>query len=190
MSNALMTTVIGLGVLASLADRSSAATTQPAGGEKVQNGWSGKLYEFQRPRQLTIEESTPTPEQVNWRQRPPAMKADAPEPKATGPAKPGLMGDFNVVHLRFKDAEGDVVPALLCTPRNKKGPFPLVVAVHGITSNKAQVCAQVAPALTKRGFAVLAADMPAHGERPGDPKKVIDWNNPVRSFSLARQAVN
>jgi fermentation-respiration switch protein FrsA (DUF1100 family) len=185
-----MTAVMGLGLLASLADPSSAATTQPAGGEKVQNGWSGTLYEFQRPRQLIVEEATPTAEQVNWRQRPPAMKPDAPQPKATGPAKPALMGDFNVVHLRFKDAEGDVVPALLCTPRNKNGPFPLVLAVHGITSNKAQVCAQVAPALTKRGFAVLAADMPAHGERPGDPKKVIDWNNPVRSFSLARQAVN
>src|SRR5688572_28962880 len=129
MSNALMTAVIGLGVLASLADGSSAATTQPArreaGGEKVQNGWSGKLYEFQRPRELIVEETTPTPAQVNWRQRPPAMKPDAPEPKATRPARPALMGDFNVVHLRFKDAEGDVVPALLCTPRDRNGPFPL-----------------------------------------------------------------
>src|SRR5688500_4034173 len=190
MSNALMATVLGLGVLASAADLSPAAPTQPAGGEAVRNGWSGTLYEYARPQKLVVEETTPAPEQIDWRRRPPPLKVDAPEPAATGPAEPARMGDFNVVRLRFKDAAGDVVPVLLCTPRDGKAPFPLVVAVHGLTSNKAQVCAQVAPALTKRGFAVLAPDMPRHGERPREPRSVLDRNNPLEAFRLARRAAN
>jgi alpha-beta hydrolase superfamily lysophospholipase len=79
---------------------------------------------------------------------------------------------------------------LLCTPADRKGPFPVVVAVHGLTSNKAQVCAQVAPGLTKRGFAVIAADMPRHGERPGDPMSVINRSDLAGSFVLSRRAVN
>jgi dienelactone hydrolase len=100
------------------------------------------------------------------------------------------VGPLNIVRLRFTDAEGDVVPALLCTPRGKKGPFPLVVAVHGLTSNKAQVCAQVGPALAQRGFAILAADMPCHGERPGNPYSVMDHSHVARAFALGRQAIN
>jgi pimeloyl-ACP methyl ester carboxylesterase len=61
--------------------------------------------------------------------------------------------------------------------------------VHGLTSNKAQVCAQVGPALAERGFAVLAADMPRHGERPGDPRTVLDKTNLTEAFKLFRRAV-
>jgi dienelactone hydrolase len=104
-------------------------------------------------------------------------------------AKPRAAGPMDVLHLRYVDAAGDVVPALLCTPKGKKGPFPVVVAVHGLGSNKAQVCAQVGPALVERGFAVLAADMPRHGERPGDPRSVLDKSNPVQAFELFKQAV-
>jgi len=83
------------------------------------------------------------------------------------PAKPVKVNNVDILRLRFKDAEGDTVPALLCTPAGKAGPFPLVVAIHGMNSNKAQVCGQLAPALIRQGFAVLAPDMPVHGERPG-----------------------
>jgi len=61
--------------------------------------------------------------------------------------------------------------------------------VHGLRSNKAQVCGQVAPALVKRGFAVLAPDMPLHGERPGNPRVIGDAAQAGRTVELYRQAV-
>jgi dienelactone hydrolase len=127
---------------------------------------------------------------VDYTQRPPQVEKRGETVRPSrGNGKPRAAGPLDVLHLEYVDAAGDVVPALLCTPKGKKGPFPVVIAVHGLTSNKAQVCAQVGPALAARGFAVLAADMPRHGERPGEPRSVLDRSNPVQAFELFRQAV-
>jgi uncharacterized protein len=183
------TMMIGLGLGLLLGSSAYAGpATQP--GSPARNGWSADPFRYDRPAKLVVEETTPTVAQSDWHSRPPPMKADEPDPVATGPAKPRAVEHMSILRLRFKDADGEVVPVLLCTPRDKKGPFPVVVAVHGLTSNKAQVCAQVAPGLTKRGFAVIAPDMPRHGERPGDPYSVLDHSNPIRSFQLARRAIN
>jgi len=188
MSYPASTLMLGLGLLLGSSAYGSPAT-QPSAASPARNGWSADPFRYDRPAQLVVEESTPTFAQSDWHTRPPQMKADAPDPIATGPAKPRAVEHMNVLRLRFKDADGEIVPVLLCTPKDKKGPFPVVVAVHGLTSNKAQVCAQVAPGLTKRGFEVIAPDMPRHGERPGDPYSVLDHSNPIRSFQLARRAI-
>jgi dienelactone hydrolase len=157
----------------------------------VRNGWDPKWFDYDRPDRLDVAASTPTPAQVDFTRRPPQLKV-APDEILTPPAKtapPRVVGPLDVTHLRFRDASGEVVPALLCTPKGGNGPFPVVIAVHGLGSNKAQVCAQIAPALAKRGFAVLSADMPRHGERPGDPRSVLDRSNPFQAFGLFRQAV-
>ena len=157
----------------------------------VSNGWDASWFDYERPEKLVVEESTPTAAQLDFIGRPPQVRV-APDEVLKAPerrAKPRAAGPLDVVHLRFRDADGDVVTALLCTPKGKKGPFPVVVAVHGLASNKAQVCAQVGPALARRGFAVLAADMPRHGERPGDPRSVLDKSNPGEAFKLFRRAV-
>ena len=164
-----------------------------AGGEKkqvVRNGWDPTWFQYVRPEEMVVVASTPTAAQVDFTQRPRPVVERAASLKASGEdAKPRAAGLMDVLHLRYVDAQGEVVPALLCTPKGKKGPFPVVVAVHGLTSNKAQVCAQIGPALAERGFAVLAADMPRHGERPGEPRSVLDKSDPVRAFALFRQAV-
>jgi dienelactone hydrolase len=154
------------------------------------NGWDSKWFSYDRPDKLVVVADTPSAGPVDYTQRPRQVRERAADLKASeGDAQPRAAGPLDVVHLRYVDASGDVVPALLCTPRGKKGPFPVVIAVHGLTSNKAQVCAQVAPALAERGFAVLAADMPRHGERPGDPRSVLDRTNLAQSFQLMKQAV-
>ena len=156
----------------------------------VRNGWDRKWFEYDRADEPVVRAATPTAEQVDYVHRPRQVEEKALAPKASNEAvKPRTMGPMEVVHLRYRDAAGEMVPALLCTPKGQKGPFPVVVAVHGLTSNKAQVCAQVGPALVERGFAVLAADMPRHGERPGDPRSVLDRSNPVQAFELFKQAV-
>jgi dienelactone hydrolase len=173
--------------LNSVARRDGAA----AASNRPDNGWDAKWFDYERPGRMLVEETTPTARQVDYTQRPPQVDASNVEviEATASPADPRTVGPMDVVRLRFRDAEGEVVPALLCKPKGKKGPFPVVVAVHGLNSNKAQVCAQIAPALAKHGIAVLAADMPRHGERPGDPRSALDRSNPLEAFRLFRQAV-
>lgn len=161
----------------------------PAASDKASgNGWDGKLFDYQRPAKLIVQESTPTADQIAFFVRPERLKAGEPDPADAGPAKPREAGPFDILRLTFKDIDGDIVPALLCTPKGKKGPFPVVVAVHGLTSDKAQVCWQVGPALAERGFALLAPDLPRHGERPGDPFSVVE--KPAESFAIYKQMVD
>lgn len=178
-----LSTLLTLGVLGTLL--SSAAegqTTRP-------NGWDAKWFAYDKPEKLVVEETTPTADQVNFWHRPKQADPDAPAPQFHGPAAPLKVGDVEILHLRFKDADGNIVPALLCKPGGRPGLFPVVIATHGYTSNKAQVCAQVAPELTKHGFAVLAADMPCHGERPGANQKIMDKSDWHKAFAQWRTAV-
>jgi fermentation-respiration switch protein FrsA (DUF1100 family) len=166
----------------------AAPATRPA----TDNGWDKSWFAYDRlaARQFAVEETTPTAGQVNFHGRPTVMTdglVDATRTHAT----PKTIDGVNLVRLRFTDLDGEIVPALLCTPAGKSGPFPLVIAAHGLGSNKAQVCGQVAPALTKLGFAVLAPDLPLHGERPGDPHEIrsVAYSDPGRAFELYRRAV-
>ena len=168
-------------------DGNAAATSQPS-----PLAFLSSCFQYERPKTIAVEETTPTPDQVNFRSRPRQLRDDAAAAEivpSDKPAKPKTIGPIDVRRLRFKDADGDVVTALLCTPKGQAGPFPLAIAVHGLHSNKAQVCGQVAPALAKKGFAVLAPDMPVHGERPGSPwdlQRNKDW---FRAIELHRRAI-
>ena len=149
-----------------------AASPSFHGGSSTQP-WESARFNYERPKHIAVEQTTPTDDQISFTHRPKIAEASAPDPIDTPAAKPRNLENYNVIHLRFKDALGKVVPALLCRPRGKTGPLPLVIAVHGLGSYKAQVCAQVAPTLTRHGFAVLAADIPCHGERPGEARDIF-----------------
>ncbi len=179
--------IIPLITLTGMAPYATVRANEPVPAQ-VENGWNRTLFDYQRPRTLQVEQTTPTEAQVNFWLRPPQATGEEPEPQMTSPAVPRAVGNIDVVHLRFKDATGDIVPALLCTPKGKPGPFPLVIAIHGLTSNKSQVCGQVAPALIKHGYAVLAADLPCHGERPGNPFDMVDGAHWRKTFPLYRKA--
>lgn len=154
---------------------SGVALFAEAPGALAGNPWDASAFSYTRKHPLVIEETTPTPAQVDYRKQPPKLPANTPAPVASRkPAKPYTTDTLNIVRLRFRDLEGADVPALLVTPRGRQGPFPVVIALHGLHSNKAQVVAQVAPTLTRQGFAVLAPDLPLHGERPGDARKMFD----------------
>ena len=150
------------------------------------HGWDPGAFAYERANPLVVEESTPTAAQLAFLPRPPQEPDNAPPPSATAAAAPATIGHMNILRLRFVGADGETVPALLCTPRNRKGPFRLAIAIHGLTSHKAQVCGQVGPALTDRGFAVLAMDLPCHGERRGNP---FDFFNKGRPFANGHRAV-
>jgi fermentation-respiration switch protein FrsA (DUF1100 family) len=154
-------------VIAQRADPTAGAKSPEA---PVADPWDRAFFDYKKS-PLIVEETTPTAAQVNWRGRPPQLPANLPAPKlSANPAKRWRNGSLDVVRLRFRDLDDADVPALLVTPAGKKGPFPVAIALHGLNSNKMQVVAQVGPALIKQGFAVLAPDMPMHGERPGEPR--------------------
>ena len=133
-----------------------------SGEEHAGSAWHPELFAYDRPAKLAVEVTTPTQAQVALFPRPPQARADAPEPEETaGAVTPATLGPVNIWHLRFKDAAGKIVPALLCEPQQGHGPWPVVIAIHGLTSNKAQVCWQVAGPLAAQGFAVLAWICPA-----------------------------
>jgi fermentation-respiration switch protein FrsA (DUF1100 family) len=171
---------------------SHAQDTTAATAEPSPLSFLSTYFQYAKPDAVAVEETTPTADQINFRSRPRQLReADATaDIVASGkPAKPKTIGDLDIRRLRFKDADGDVVTALLCTPAGKPGPFPLAIAVHGLNSNKAQVCGQVAPALAKKGFAVLAPDMPIHGERPGSPWELQQNKDWLRAIQLHRRAI-
>jgi len=67
----------------------------------------------------------------------------------------------------YKGAAEGVVPALLTVPGNGRGRatrYPAVVLVHGLGGRKEDTVL-LAVALARRGYATLAIDLPAHGER-------------------------
>lgn len=162
---------------------------QTAHSAKVDDLWAARWFAYDRPARMIVEETTPTADQVDFFKRPRQADPDAPQPRESGAAEPLTVGEADIIHLRFVDTDGNVVPALLCKPHRLKGPFPIVIATHGLTSNKAQVCAQVGPELIKRGFAVLAADMPYHGERAGDPREIMGKQDLQKSFKNWQEAV-
>lgn len=164
------------------------ATSRPS---ERSGGWSlGRLFDYARPERIVVEESTPSKAHLSFHGRPPQLRESGNDLDLTErTAEPTTVGSVDIRRLRFKDADGDLVTALLCTPAGKPGPFPLAIAVHGLNSNKAQVCGQVAPALAKRGFAVLAPDMPVHGERPGSPQSLFQSKDWMTAISLHRRAI-
>src|SRR5687768_14014921 len=106
---------------------SGATSTRPP------NGWDGTVFRYTRPTAMVVEETTPTPEQVEWRSRPAPMKTGQVEPQRSDkPAKPVMVAGMDVVRLRFRNLDGEDVPVLLVTPAGKKGPFPVAVALHGL----------------------------------------------------------
>jgi dienelactone hydrolase len=158
--------------------------------ESPGNGWDAAAFSYKKSTPLAVEETTPTRAQVDWQHQPPKLPVTTAAPVATTtPAAPFSTDGLNIVRLRFRDLEGADVPALLVTPKDRRGPFPVVIALHGLRSNKAQVVAQVAPTLVKQGFAVLAPDLPSHGERPGEAAKMFDQKD-IRAFvHRCRQAI-
>lgn len=99
---------------------------------------------------------------------------DRPLPLPTEPVKAEL--DRRVTGTRqeqvvFTNTRGQQVPVLITKPEEGKGPFPVILLIHGLGSNRIQVTRQAGRTLADHGFATLAMDLPAHGDRlPASPK--------------------
>jgi dienelactone hydrolase len=186
----LASAVIALAATALFADPASTRSS----GDSADNGWDASFFGYKLSSPLVVEETTPTRDQADWQRRPAKFAGGSLKaPVATkGAVRPYAVENLNVTRLRFRDLEGADVPALLVTPADRKRPeggWPVVIALHGLNSHKAQVVAQVAPTLARQGFAVLAPDLPLHGERPGNPHGMFDQKD-LRAFvARAKQSI-
>ena len=138
-----------------------AAALPPATGPSRE--WPVEVFDYDRPIELQV------------RDRP-----DEPQRRPAGTRQRQVI---------FKDLAGEDVPVLITLPERGRGPFPVVVLVHGFSSNKHQVTRQLGKALTDRGLACLAADMPKHGDRPGPPKDLFVADQPQETYRRIVQAV-
>jgi dienelactone hydrolase len=81
--------------------------------------------------------------------------------------------DYVVEWFEFHNGVDMVVPGILLIPRNRKGPVPAIIALHGHGSSKESVCTDMAnaqlvgPALARRGYVVAAIDGYFSGGRVG-----------------------
>jgi hypothetical protein len=80
-------------------------------------------------------------------------------------------------------------PFLLALPRTMDGPVPLVVAVHGHGSRASEMLAAHAAGVTSRGMALMALDLPEHGERAVEGRVFLDALVPSLLAVNVRQAV-
>src|SRR4051794_16323122 len=73
------------------------------------NGRDPSWIRYDAPNLLVREESPPTPAQVNFTSRPATIAADAPDPVPKSGSKPMRVDEVNIVPLRFRDADGEIV---------------------------------------------------------------------------------
>lgn len=79
----------------------------------------------------------------------------------------GLEGSAAVRQLEFElSSLGDRVPGRLLLPANRRGPFPLILAQHGVGGAKdADYMDAACLPWVRGGAAVASIDFPLHGER-------------------------
>ena len=103
--------------------------------------------------------------------------------------RPYALSGTRQEEIVFKDVRGQDVPVLITMPAEGSGPFPLVVLVHGYTSNKEEVTRQLGRVLTQRGMACIAMDLPHHGERPGKPNDMFPVRDHKQTYKNMLEAV-
>ena len=79
------------------------------------------------------------------------------------------------------------IPAILMVPHAHE-PVPAALLLHGFGSQKERMANTIGSALVGHGIAMLAVDLPLHGERMGSPAD-LTVANPMRLLGTWRTAV-
>jgi dienelactone hydrolase len=81
--------------------------------------------------------------------------------------------DYLLERFEFHNGVDMVVPGILLIPKNRKGPAPAILGLHGHGSSKESICTDekssqlIGPMLAKRGYLVAAIDACFNGDRVG-----------------------
>src|SRR5690348_13681181 len=110
MTTGFVATSLALVGLMSCAGYVSAAEAVSEG-KAVRNGWDGKWFAYERADEPVVAAATPTEAQVDWVHRPPQAAGKAALQAVRGDMRPRPVGPMDVIHLRYEDTAGDIVPA-------------------------------------------------------------------------------
>lgn len=96
-----------------------------------------------------------------------------PDPKKVKVVSREDQGDYILERFEFHNGVDMVVPGVLLLPKNRKGPAPAIVGLHGHGSSKESICTDpkssqlIGPMLVKKGYVVAAIDAYFNGDRVG-----------------------
>ncbi len=82
-------------------------------------------------------------------------------------------GDYMLERFEFHNGADMVVPGVLLIPKNRKGPAPAIIGLHGHGSSKESICIDanssqlIGPLLAQKGYVVAAIDGYFAGDRVG-----------------------
>jgi hypothetical protein len=81
-------------------------------------------------------------------------------------------GDYVLERIEFHNGVDMTVPGILLVPKERKGPAPAVIGLHGHGSSKESICTdpksgQNISVLAKKGYVVAAIDACFNGDRVG-----------------------
>ena len=78
---------------------------------------------------------------------------------------------YTLERFEFHNGVDNIVPGILLIPKDRKGPAPAIVGLHGHGSSKESVCTDaksvqlIGPALAQRGYVVAGIDAYFNGQR-------------------------
>jgi dienelactone hydrolase len=114
-----------------------------------------------------------------------------PDPKKVRVVAKEDMGDYIQETFEFHNGVDMVVPGYLLIPKNRKGPVPAVIGLHGHGSSKESICTDaksgqyIGPMLAKKGYIVAAIDGYFTGPRIGKgPGGKLDKGSFPQEMSL------
>jgi hypothetical protein len=96
-----------------------------------------------------------------------------PEPAKVKVVSREDQGDYVLERFEFHNGVDMMVTGIILVPKNRKGPAPAVIGLHGHGSSKESICTDlknsqmIGPLLAKRGYVVAAIDAYFSGDRVG-----------------------
>ncbi len=179
----LRTLIVGLGLLfaPSLAAQERVTPKASKGSQKQVEPWSEVPESF---RGLKIPD-WPMPTDVKpWeetdraRTRATLVRCLGEMPPRPDPRKVKVLSredheDYVVERFEFHNGVDSTVPGVLLIPKNRKGPAPAIIGLHGHGSTKEHITTDeknsqnIGPLMAKKGYVVAAIDACFNGERTG-----------------------
>jgi len=117
--------------------------------------WTPEVFDYDRPLRLRVEE-----------------KGEPQDP----------LPQTRQQEVVFRNLRDEPVPVLITLPPKGKGPFPAVLVVHPLGGDRRQVTRELGKALTEKGFACVALDLPAHGDRKKNDEKLFVPDDPQKTY--------
>jgi cephalosporin-C deacetylase-like acetyl esterase len=165
----------------SLAAQERVTPKEAKGGEKQGEAWAEVPESFKK---LKIADWPMPTDLKRWQEvdraktRETLLRCLGEMPARPDPAKVKVLTkedheDYTLERFEFYNGVDMTVPGILIVPKNRKGPLPAVIGLHGHGSSKESICTDlksgqlIGPPLAKRGYIVAAIDACFNGERVG-----------------------